>query len=355
MNHLSKMAKGIADWYNGISLILRIALGLLIGALLGIAWPHASWLEEFGTLFVGALKGIAPVLVFVIVASALAQGSSTLDRRFGTVVWLYLLTTFVAAVLSVLTSALFPVKLVLPEAASADVIPQGLGEVMRTLLSNIVANPIASIMNGNYIGILMWACLFGIAMKKFASPSSKEFLANTADALSEIVRFIINLAPFGIMGLVFANVSSNGLAIFPIPHGPRRHWKGLAVRPHALQGIPPGELIAQAACCKALFIAGFHHGHNLPLPDVTGGLGVLPGLAVVEAGGIHPVGDVLYFVTPHRVRGLTLENGIDAVPVSAGDDGGIVAGFGPALQLDAVHARVHQVVQVVDHAHIPGI
>ena len=214
MNHLSKMAKGIADWYNGISLILRIALGLLIGALLGIAWPHASWLEEFGTLFVGALKGIAPVLVFVIVASALAQGSSTLDRRFGTVVWLYLLTTFVAAVLSVLTSALFPVKLVLPEAASADVIPQGLGEVMRTLLSNIVANPIASIMNGNYIGILMWACLFGIAMKKFASPSSKEFLANTADALSEIVRFIINLAPFGIMGLVFANVSSNGLAIF---------------------------------------------------------------------------------------------------------------------------------------------
>ena len=134
MNHLSKMAKGIADWYNGISLILRIALGLLIGALLGIAWPHASWLEEFGTLFVGALKGIAPVLVFVIVASALAQGSSTLDRRFGTVVWLYLLTTFVAAVLSVLTSALFPVKLVLPEAASAE-----LGQAMLEGTADYIA------------------------------------------------------------------------------------------------------------------------------------------------------------------------------------------------------------------------
>ena len=214
MNQISKLTKQIADWYNGISLILRIAMGLVIGALLGLAWPNATWLAQFGSLFVGALKGIAPVLVFAIVSSALAQGTSTLDRRFGTVVWLYLLTTFIAAALSVVTSFLFPVTLVLPEAASAEVIPQGLGEVMETLLANIVANPVASIMNGNYIGILMWACLFGIAMKKLASDSSKLFLANTADAISEIVRFIINLAPFGIMGLVFSNVASNGLAIF---------------------------------------------------------------------------------------------------------------------------------------------
>ncbi len=214
MNQLSKFGKALSDWYNGISLILRIAIGLVIGALLGLAWPHAVWLAEFGTLFVGALKGIAPVLVFVIVASALAQGQSALDRRFGTVVWLYMLTTFVAAALSVVTSKLFPQTLVLAEAATADVIPQGLGEVMHTLLSNIVANPISSIMNGNYIGILMWACLFGMAMKGLASDTTKEFLANTADAVSKIVRWIINLAPFGIMGLVFANVSSNGLAIF---------------------------------------------------------------------------------------------------------------------------------------------
>ena len=207
-------AKAIAKKYNEVSLILRIVVGLVIGAVLALAVPGAGWVGELGNLFVGALKGIAPVLVFVIVASALAQGSSKLDRRFGTVVWLYMLTTFVAAALSVVTSMLFPQMLLLAEAAEAEVIPQGLGEVMHTLLSNIVSNPISAIMNGNYIGILMWGCLFGVAMKKLGADSTKVFLSNTADAVSTIVRWIINLAPFGIMGLVFTNVVSNGLAIF---------------------------------------------------------------------------------------------------------------------------------------------
>ena len=214
MNQFTKAVKSLAAKYNETSLILRIAIGLVIGAALALICPGAVWLEEFGSLFVGALKGIAPVLVFFIVASALAQGSSKLDRRFGTVVWLYMLTTFVAAALSVLTSKLFPQTLVLAEAATADVVPQGLGDVMHTLLANIVSNPVASIMNGNYIGILMWACLFGLAMKRLGSDTTKNFMANTADAVSTIVRWIINLAPFGIMGLVFANVSDNGLSIF---------------------------------------------------------------------------------------------------------------------------------------------
>lgn len=211
---LLKIFKSIAAKYNSISLILRIATGLVLGAVLALALPQASFIAEFGNLFVGALKAIAPVLVFVIVTSALAQGSSKLDRRFGTVIWLYMLTTFLAAALSVITSRLFPQSIVLAEAAEADVIPQGLGEVMHTLLSNIVANPFASLISGNYIGILMWACLFGLAMKNIASDSTKVFLANTADAISQIVRWIINLAPFGIMGLVYSNVTTNGLAIF---------------------------------------------------------------------------------------------------------------------------------------------
>ena len=214
MNPFMKTLKKIAAAYNGVSLILRIAIGLVVGVILALVCPGATWLQELGNLFVGALKGIAPVLVFVIVASALAQGSSKLDRRFGTVVWLYMLTTFVAAALSVVTSMLFPQTLLLAEAAEAEVIPQGLGEVMHTLLSNIVSNPISAIMNGNYIGILMWGCLFGVAMKKLGADSTKVFLSNTADAVSTIVRWIINLAPFGIMGLVFTNVVSNGLAIF---------------------------------------------------------------------------------------------------------------------------------------------
>ena len=211
MNPFMKTLKKIAAAYNGVSLILRIAIGLVVGVILALVCPGATWLKELGNLFVGALKGIAPVLVFVIVASALAQGSSKLDRRFGTVVWLYMLTTFVAAALSVVTSMLFPQTLLLAE---AEVIPQGLGEVMHTLLSNIVSNPVSAIMNGNYIGILMWGCLFGVAMKKLGADSTKVFLSNTADAVSTIVRWIINLAPFGIMGLVFTNVVSNGLAIF---------------------------------------------------------------------------------------------------------------------------------------------
>ena len=209
-----KTLKAAVAKYNSISLILRILVGLAVGVVLALVAPGAGWVAEFGNLFVGALKGIAPVLVFVIVASALAQGSSRLDRRFGTVIWLYMLTTFLAAALAAVTSFMFPVTVVLADAAQSDVVPQGLGEVLSTLLTNFVANPVAAIMNGNYIGILFWACMFGIAMKGIGSESTKIFMANTADAVSQIVRWIINLAPFGIMGLVYTNVSGNGLAIF---------------------------------------------------------------------------------------------------------------------------------------------
>ncbi|MDT3844051.1 MAG: serine/threonine transporter SstT [Bacillota bacterium] len=214
MNSLKNALCGMADRYNSVSLIVRIACGLVIGAILALVFPNASWISEFGTIFVGALKAIAPVLVFVIVAGALAQGSSKLDRRFGTVILLYLLTTFMASVLSVFTSVLFPVKIVLGDAAESEVIPQGLGEVLDTLLRNIVANPIGSIVNGNYIGILLWACLFGLAMKGIGSQTTKQFMLDVSDAISQIVRWVINMAPFGIMGLVYTNVAENGLAIF---------------------------------------------------------------------------------------------------------------------------------------------
>ena len=214
MGKISKAVRGVADIYNGASLIVRIIVGLIIGTVLALTMPHVTWIGEFGTLFVAALKAAAPILVFVLVASALAQGTSKLDRRFGTVLFLYLFTTFLAAVVAVLTSRLFPQTLSLGKAAKADVVPQGLSEVIQTLLTNIVANPIQAIIDGNYICILMWACLFGLAMKKLGSDTTKNFMANTADAISTIVRWIINLAPFGIMGLVFTNVADNGLSIF---------------------------------------------------------------------------------------------------------------------------------------------
>lgn len=214
MNHISKALRGVADKYNGVSLIIRIIVGLIAGTALALVVPHMTWISEFGTLFVSALKAVAPILVFVLVASALAQGNSKLDGRFGTVLFLYLFTTFLSAVVAVLTSRMFPQTISLGDAADADVVPQGLSEVVQTLLPNIVANPIQAMIDGNYICILMWACLFGLAMKGIANESSKAFLANVADGVSQVIRWVINLAPFGIMGLVFTSVSENGLAAF---------------------------------------------------------------------------------------------------------------------------------------------
>ena len=214
MNHISKALRGVADKYNGVSLIIRIIVGLIAGTALALVVPHMTWIGEFGTLFVSALKAVAPILVFVLVASALAQGNSKLDGRFGTVLFLYLFTTFLSAVVAVLTSRMFPQTISLGDAADADVVPQGLSEVVQTLLTNIVANPIQAMVDGNYICILMWACLFGLAMKGIANESSKAFLANVADGVSQVIRWVINLAPFGIMGLVFTSVSENGLAAF---------------------------------------------------------------------------------------------------------------------------------------------
>lgn len=214
MNHISKALRGVADKYNGVSLIIRIIVGLIAGTALALVVPHMMWIGEFGTLFVSALKAVAPILVFVLVASALAQGNSKLDGRFGTVLFLYLFTTFLSAVVAVLTSRMFPQTISLGDAADADVVPQGLSEVVQTLLTNIVANPIQAMIDGNYICILMWACLFGLAMKGIANESSKAFLANVADGVSQVIRWVINLAPFGILGLVFTSVSENGLAAF---------------------------------------------------------------------------------------------------------------------------------------------
>lgn len=214
MNHISKALRGVADKYNGVSPIIRIIVGLIAGTALALVVPHMTWIGEFGTLFVSALKAVAPILVFVLVASALAQGNSKLDGRFGTVLFLYLFTTFLSAVVAVLTSRMFPQTISLGDAADADVVPQGLSEVVQTLLTNIVANPIQAMIDGNYICILMWACLFGLAMKGIANESSKAFLANVADGVSQVIRWVINLAPFGIMGLVFTSVSENGLAAF---------------------------------------------------------------------------------------------------------------------------------------------
>lgn len=206
--------KAIVAKYNETSLILRILIGLIIGVILGIAMPQATFLPVLGNLFVGALKAIAPILVFVLVISSLAQASKGLGSQFRTVIFLYMLSTLVAAFFAVIAGFLFPVTLKLTTAAADQAAPVGIGEVFQTLLNNLVANPVSSLMNANYIGILFWAVVLGLAFKNLAAPATLEVLSNVSDAVSAAVRWIINLAPFGIMGLVFSSVSEYGLTIF---------------------------------------------------------------------------------------------------------------------------------------------
>lgn len=200
--------------WNDTSLILRIVIGLVIGIILALAVPQITAISILGTLFVGALKAIAPILVFVLVMSSLAQATTGIGKQFRTVIFLYMLSTLLAAVVAVFASFAFPVTLKLTEAVGDTVPPSGIGEVFTNLLNNIVSNPIDALANANYIGILAWAIILGLALKKMASEHTKEALKDLSDSVSQAVRWIINLAPFGIMGLVFTSVSENGLSIF---------------------------------------------------------------------------------------------------------------------------------------------
>lgn len=206
------MKKVVKKW-NSISLIIRIAIGLVIGAALGVLAPQATVIGILGDVFVGALKAIAPILVFVLIISALANANKGVGKQFRTVIFLYMLTTLIASVVAVLSSYIFPITLKLTDAATNEA-PQGIGEVLKTLITNMVQNPITAMINANYIGILTWAVILGLALKGIASETTKSMLNNVSDAVSTSVRWIINLAPFGIMGLVFSSVSTSGLGIF---------------------------------------------------------------------------------------------------------------------------------------------
>lgn len=207
------MKEMIFKW-NRLSLIVRIVIGMAIGAALGLAVPQFTVVAILGSVFVGALKAIAPILVFVLVVSALANANVGIGSRFRTVVVLYMLSTLLAAVVAVIGSFLFPVTIRLDVAAATNTPPGGLGEVLSNLIVNMVSNPVNALAGANYIGILFWAIVFGLALKKLAKPETLQVIADFAEVVSQAVRWVIQLAPFGILGLVFETVSANGLGIF---------------------------------------------------------------------------------------------------------------------------------------------
>ncbi len=204
--------KDLLSRWNQMSLVKRIVVGLIVGIILAVAVPDAAKpVELLGTLFVGALKAVAPILVLFLVMSAVSQHKPGQKTNMKSVITLYLVGTFLAGVVAVVGSFLFPVTIALGAGVENVSPPSGVSEVLKTLLMNLVGNPINALANANYIGILVWALLLGLALKH-APASTKTMITNFSDALSQIVRWVIHFAPFGIMGLVFTSIATGGLA-----------------------------------------------------------------------------------------------------------------------------------------------
>ncbi len=206
------MKRFISTW-NRTSLIKRIAIGVVVGAVLGLLVPKFTVIGLLGDMFVGGLKAIAPLLVFALVANALSKTREGQQSNMKTVIVLYLFGTFAAALTAVISHYIFPISLKLGAAAATKATaPQGVGEVFKDLLLKMVDNPVNALAQANYIGVLVWAVVFGFAMRT-ASNHTKDLLNTLAEVTSQIVRWIINLAPFGILGLVFNTISENGVGV----------------------------------------------------------------------------------------------------------------------------------------------
>ncbi len=206
--------KNLAKMWSDSSLIIRIVAGLVIGSIFGLVAPQFTVISIFGTIFVGALKAIAPVLVFILVLSSLANASAGIGKRFRTVITLYMLSTFLAAVVAVVGSFVFPVSIKLVTDTVTQTPPGGIVEVLTNLITNMVSNPVKALADANYVGILFWAIILGLSLKTYATPETLKVIKDFSEMVSQAVRWIIQLAPFGVMGLVFDTVSENGLGIF---------------------------------------------------------------------------------------------------------------------------------------------
>ncbi|WP_423802532.1 serine/threonine transporter SstT [Neobacillus sp. SAB-20_R2A] len=203
--------KNLLKKWNQVSLVKQIIVGLIIGIILALTVPAvAKPLVILGSLFVGALKAIAPVLVLFLVMSAIAQHKSGQQTNMKSILVLYLLGTFLAGLIAVIISFIFPVNLTLAKGAEDLTAPGGVVEVLKTLLLNVVDNPVKAIFNANYIGILAWAVVLGIALKN-APDTTKTMISNFSDAVSKMVTWVIKLAPLGIMGLVIDSITTNGI------------------------------------------------------------------------------------------------------------------------------------------------
>lgn len=204
--------RSIVDAYLRLGLVPLIVLALVIGTIIGVVAPSFGLsLGILGSIFVGALKAVAPILVFVLVLAAVSNQRIGADSRIKPIIFLYLVGTFSAALVAVGASFMFPTELVLNNIESIEqATPQSLREVLTNLVMNLVANPVASLANANYMGILTWAVLIGLALRH-VTETTLHVVSDLGMAVTSVVKWIIALAPFGILGLVASTVAETGI------------------------------------------------------------------------------------------------------------------------------------------------
>lgn len=204
--------RSIVDAYLRLGLVPLIFLALVVGTIIGVVAPSLGVsLGILGSIFVGALKAVAPVLVFVLVLAAVSNQRIGADTRIKPIMLLYLVGTFSAALVAVAASFMFPTELVLANMQAAEqAAPQSLREVLTNLLMNLVANPIKSLAEANYMGILTWAVLIGLALRH-VTDTTRQVVSDLSTSVTSVVKWIIAVAPFGILGLVASTVAETGL------------------------------------------------------------------------------------------------------------------------------------------------
>lgn len=211
------MGMGLRDLYEGwtsVNLVIRIVAGLAIGAVLALVLPGIPFLSTLGTMFVGALKAIAPILVMLLVISSLSRPVVGQGRRFRMVLLLYIGSTVVATIVAIVFSYAFPVTVDLDIPPGGEYGGEGIVDLVSGLLVGMVSNPVKALIEGNYLCILFWAVLVGIVMRSVANETTVEVMTNVSDVVVRAVCVIIEFAPIGILGLVYETVSTNGLDVF---------------------------------------------------------------------------------------------------------------------------------------------
>lgn len=195
------------------SLVKQILVGLVAGILLAWLAPEAAkMMNLLGTLFISALKAVAPILVWVLVMASIANHRQGQKSNIRPVLILYLLATFFAALTAVVASFMFPSVLTLVVNESQLSPPENIAEVLKGVLINVVANPVDALINGNYMGILAWSIGLGLALRH-ASDTTKALTQDLADAVTNLVRVVIRLAPIGIFGLVSSTIATTGFEV----------------------------------------------------------------------------------------------------------------------------------------------